>query len=153
VSDQLSDNNRPPDSASPPTEAPLLVVGLGASAGGIAALKEFFGHVAVDQPIAYVAILHLSPDFESQLAQVLQFVAPFPVTQVQETTRIEPKHAYVISPNLNLRVWDGSLIVDPMRTREERKAPVDLFFRTLADSYTSKKPDIFLLERFCGPSS
>jgi two-component system CheB/CheR fusion protein len=119
-------------------------VGLGASAGGIAALKEFFGHVAVDQPIAYVAILHLSPDFESQLAQVLQFVAPFPVTQVQETTRIEPNHAYVISPNLNLRVWDGSLIVDPMRTREERKAPVDLFFRTLADSYASKAVAVVL---------
>src|SRR5688500_8154659 len=115
---QLSDMS----DSSTPSHKPSLVVGLGASAGGIKALAEFFAKVPTGQPITYVVILHLSPDYESQLAQVLQTTAPFPVTQVRETTRMEPDHAYVISPNLNLRVQDGSLLVDPMTSVEERKA-------------------------------
>jgi two-component system CheB/CheR fusion protein len=135
----MSNHNRDDELTSRATmgqeHAPSLVVGLGASAGGIKALAEFFAHVDAGQSIAYVVILHLSPDYDSQLARVLQQTAPFAVTQVRETTRIEADHVYVISPNLNLRVADGSLVVDPMTTLEERRAPVDLFFRTLADGY------------------
>jgi chemotaxis response regulator CheB len=50
----------------------FLLVGLGASAGGIQALKEFFENVPENSGIAYVVILHLSPDHDSRLAQVLQ---------------------------------------------------------------------------------
>ncbi len=50
----------------------FLIVGLGASAGGIRALKEFFARVPADSGMAYVVILHLSPDHDSRLAEVLQ---------------------------------------------------------------------------------
>ncbi len=135
MANQLSDTTGP--SIAQPGQTPALVVGLGASAGGIRALGEFFANVPTGEPISYVVILHLSPDYDSQLAQVLQTKAPFPVTQVRETTRIEANHAYVISPNLNLRVLEGMLVVDLMTSMAERKAPVDLFFRTLADGYGS----------------
>jgi two-component system, chemotaxis family, CheB/CheR fusion protein len=120
------------------TQTPSLVVGLGASAGGITALGEFFANVSAGESISYVVILHLSPDYDSQLAQVIQTKAPFPVTQVRETTTMKADHAYVISPNLNLRVLDGTLVVDPMTSMAERKAPVDLFFRTLAEGYAHR---------------
>jgi len=123
---------------------PSLVVGLGASAGGIKALAEFFKHVSAGQQIAYVVILHLSPNYDSQLAKVLQSTSPFPVTQVTGTVPLEADHAYVISPNLNLRAYDGMLLVDPMTTLDERKAPVDLFFRTLADGYGSSAVAVVL---------
>ncbi len=120
------------------------MVGLGASAGGIAALSTFFAQTQPGESIAYVVILHLSPDYESQLARVLQTTAPFPVTQVRDTTPLEADHVYVISPNLNLRIAGGALVVDMMTTTEERKAPVDLFFRSLADAYTSSAVAIVL---------
>jgi two-component system, chemotaxis family, CheB/CheR fusion protein len=121
--------------ASDAQEVPSLVVGFGASAGGIRALAEFFRHISAADPIAYVVILHLSPDHESRLAEILQQTAPVPVTQVVETTRLEPARVYVVSPNRQLRIADGTLVVEPTTTFQERKAPVDLFFRALADAY------------------
>jgi two-component system, chemotaxis family, CheB/CheR fusion protein len=110
------------------------VVGIGASAGGIEALKEFFRAVAPDSGAAYVVILHLSPDHDSQLAQVLQHAALIPVTQVTEQVRLEADHVYVVPPNKILRVDGDSIVVEEMAGKEERRAPVDMFFRSLADS-------------------
>ena len=56
----------------------FLVVGIGASAGGINALKDFFRNVPADSGMAYVVILHLSPDHDSQLAEVLQQSSQIP---------------------------------------------------------------------------
>ena len=70
----------------------LVVVGLGASAGGISALRQaFFSHVSPNGSVAYVVILHLSPDHDSQLAEVLQVMLPFPVTQVTENEPLEAR--------------------------------------------------------------
>src|SRR5262245_54050752 len=82
----------------------LPVVGLGASAGGIRALKEFFAHVPAETGIAWVVILHLSPDHESKLSEVLQTTAPMRVTQVTERAHIQPDHVYVVSPNKSLEI-------------------------------------------------
>ena len=77
----------------------FMVVGLGASAGGIRALKEFFEHVPEGSGMAYVVILHLSPEHESRLAEVLQQSTRMPVKQVMESVRIEPERVYVVPPN------------------------------------------------------
>jgi two-component system CheB/CheR fusion protein len=116
----------------------FLVVGLGASAGGIKAFKEFFANVPPQSGMAYVVILHLSPEHESHLAEVLQFATEMPVTQVQGSVRIEPNHVYVIPPNKSLAINDGHLALSEITRVEERRAPVDIFFRTLAMSKTSR---------------
>jgi two-component system, chemotaxis family, CheB/CheR fusion protein len=113
----------------------LVVVGIGASAGGIKALSEFFSHMAADSGAAFVVILHLSPNHDSRLAEVLQRVTSMPVLQVHEATRIQPDHVYVIPPNQTLEVSGGMLRVLPPKTPEERHAPVDMFFRSLGDTY------------------
>ena len=113
----------------------MLVVGIGASAGGITALKTFFQNVEPQSGIAYVVILHLSPDHESQLAQVLQVDSKIPVTQVTELVKVEPDHVYVVSPNRSLAMLDGHLDVKTLQNMEERRAPIDIFFRTLAESH------------------
>ncbi|MDT7688893.1 MAG: two-component system, chemotaxis family, CheB/CheR fusion protein [Acidobacteriota bacterium] len=112
----------------------FLVVGLGASAGGIKAFKEFFVNVPPESGMAYVVILHLSPEHESHLAEVLQFATKMPVTQVQDAVKIEPNHVYVIPPNKSLAMGDGHLALSEITRVEERRAPVDIFFRTLAMS-------------------
>ena len=125
-------------------ENKFLVVGLGASAGGIKALKEFFAHVPADSGIAYVVILHLSPDHDSQLAAVLQQTAAIPVTQVPGRVRVEPNHVYVIAPNQSLEINDGHLSLSEITRVEERRAPVDIFFRTLAQSHESRAVSVVL---------
>ncbi|MCM3902262.1 MAG: hypothetical protein ND866_11195 [Pyrinomonadaceae bacterium] len=122
----------------------FLIVGLGASAGGIHALKEFLAHVPADSGMAYVVILHLSPDHESKLAEVLQSTAAIPVTQVQDRVQVEPNHVYVISPNQGLAMNDGHLLLSEMTRFEERRAPVDIFFRTLAKSHHSRAVCVIL---------
>jgi two-component system CheB/CheR fusion protein len=113
-------------------------VGLGASAGGIRAFKEFFASVPAKSGMAYVVILHLSPEHESRLAEVLQVSAQVPVTQVTEAVRIEADHVYVIPPNKSLSMLDGSLRLSDVTRVEERRAPVDIFFRTLGESHHSR---------------
>lgn len=133
------------NSPAPPLEREdLLIVGIGASAGGIQALKEFFANVPADSGAAYVVILHLSPDHDSQLAEVLQTVAQIPVTQVKEKIRVEPNHVYVVPPNQSLSMSDGYIIVSPIHTIEERRAPVDIFFRTLAESHQDRAVAVVL---------
>ena len=113
----------------------FLIVGLGASAGGINALKEFFERVPADSGMAYVVILHLSPDYDSKLAQVLQIVSKIPVQKVEQKTIIKPDNVYVIPPDKSLKMVDGYITISPINTVEERRAPVDIFFRTLAETH------------------
>src|SRR5579875_2438828 len=87
----------------------FLVVGIGASAGGITALKQFFSHVEPDSGLAYVVILHLSPQHESNLPALLQTQTKIPVTQVTETVTVQPNHVYVIPPNKYLVIEGGTI--------------------------------------------
>src|SRR5262245_35602393 len=115
-----------PDETEPdetrPRRAPALVVGVGASAGGIEALRTFFSHVQANSGITYVVILHLSPEYESRLAEVLQATVKIPVTQVRESVKLEPNHVYVISPNHSLEMNDTTLVVSEMTKPEDRRA-------------------------------
>src|SRR6478735_2640946 len=113
----------------------FFITGIGASAGGVQALREFFKNVPENSGIAYVVILHLSPDHDSKLAEVLQATTPIPVMQVMEKEKIEPDHIYVVSPNHHLTMQDDYIIVTPNTLVEERRAPVDIFFRTLAEHH------------------
>ncbi len=112
------------------------VVGLGGSAGGQAALEAFFRAMPPDSGMAFVVIMHLSPEHESILAQVIQRWTAMPVAQVQGTTEIEPDHVYVIPPAKNLSMEDGKLVLsNPARRPRGKHVAVDLFFRTLADTH------------------
>src|SRR5689334_8238883 len=106
----------------------FLIVGIGASAGGIQALQLFFKNVPADSGMAYIVILHLSPDHDSQLAQVLQASAAIPVSQVNEKVLVKPDQIYVVSPNQHLSMADGEIVVSQNITIEDRRAPVDIFF-------------------------
>lgn len=122
----------------------FLVVGIGASAGGITALKDFFNHVAPDSGLAYVVILHLSPQYESNLPALLQTQTKVPVTQVTQTVAVQPDHVYVIPPNNYLAIEGGSIkLIQPERVRGGHSS-IDLFFRTLADAYGKEAVAIVL---------
>ncbi|MBV8773491.1 MAG: hypothetical protein JO166_14355, partial [Deltaproteobacteria bacterium] len=113
----------------------FFVVGIGASAGGVSALREFFSHVEPDSKMAFVVIQHLSPRHESNLPALLQSQTTVTVTQVTKEVKVEPNHIYVIPPSKYLMLADGSIrLTEPEKMRGGH-ASIDLFFRTLADAY------------------
>jgi two-component system, chemotaxis family, CheB/CheR fusion protein len=122
----------------------LLVVGIGASAGGVKALQELFSNIPAKTDIAYVVILHLSPDHESQLSTVLQRCTNMLVTKVVEKVKIEANNVYVIPPNKNLLMVDGNLELSDLEEPRGQRAPIDHFFRTLAESYGSSAACVIL---------
>ena len=139
-----TDQTNPDAANNKPAPGEFLIVGLGASAGGIQAFQEFFQHLPLHSGIAYVVILHLSPDHDSRLAQVLQTVTELPVQQVTERIKVQPDHVYVVPPNQHLTMQDGFIVVSPNTQVEERRAPVDIFFRTLADEHGTRAIAIIL---------
>ncbi|MGB3544796.1 chemotaxis protein CheB, partial [Rubrivirga sp.] len=143
MSDPTPPSERPGTPEEGPREVPT-VVGVGASAGGLAALKEFFDHVPEDSGLAFVIVVHLSPEHESHLAELLQPSVRVPVQQVTETTELKPDHVYVIPPGRNLSAVDTHLRLTPLEERRRNRAPVDHFFRTLAATYDGHSIGVIL---------
>lgn len=115
-------------------EGPPHIIGIGASAGGVQALQTFFGATPADTGAVFVIVMHLSPDHDSNLVQVLQQRTAMPVVSVTENVRVEPNHVYVIPPNKHLTIEHSTLhLVSPQQPTGRRVA-VDLFFRTLASA-------------------
>src|SRR6478672_305091 len=123
---------------------PAAVVGLGASAGGIAPLQQFFTDMNPESGMAFVVVMHLSPEYESQLANVLQQKTTMPVTQVSEPVHVQPNHVYVIPPNHQLTFEDSTLHLVPPQQPLGRRVTIDLFFRTLAQAYGQRAVCIIL---------
>jgi two-component system CheB/CheR fusion protein len=108
------------------------IVGIGASAGGVTALQKFFDELQDPVKAAFVVILHLDPEHQSELAKILAAHSRMPVVQVIEQTPLEPGHVYVIPPNRQLTVADRTLSVSAFEEPRWRRAPIDLFFRSLS---------------------
>lgn len=118
------------------SESSPTVVGIGASAGGLAALKQFLHQLPGDTGLIFVVVVHLSPDHESHLAELLQPHTSLQVEQVvAETTALERNHIYVIPPNANLNAIDTHLRLSKLETRRQERAPIDHFFRTLSETH------------------
>ena len=136
----------PPETPSQPSEAirtPLVVVGIGASAGGLKALQQFVAAVPADSGMAFVVILHLDPERESRMGALLQDRATIPVTQVTGITPVIPNHIYVIPPGHDLTLR-GTTLSLRKRVQRSAHAPVDLFFRTLAEALGAEAVGVIL---------
>src|SRR3954468_8942005 len=93
------------------------VVGIGASAGGLAALRTLLGAMPRAPGFACVVVVHLAPQHESHLVELLQPYTPMRVQQVRTTTRLEPNNVYVIPPNANLEAIDTHLRLSELEPR------------------------------------
>ena len=110
----------------------FLVVAIGASAGGLEALEDFFGHMPADAGMGFVVIQHLAPDHKSVLAQLLARYTEMPVEQVQNDTEVVPDRVYVIPPNNTLTINGGVLGLEPPSEPRAQRTPIDSFFSSLA---------------------
>ena len=115
-----------------PTTDDFLIVGIGASAGGLEPLEKFFSHVPHDAGMAFAVVQHLAPDHESALAKLLGKFSPMPVEQVEGGTRAAPGRVYIIPPNATLTICDGVFQVKPPVEPRGQRTAIDNFFLSLA---------------------
>jgi len=108
------------------------IVGIGASAGGLEALEQFFENAPYDCGIGFVVIQHLDPTHVGIMPELLQRITQMKVLQVTDGVRIKPNHIYVIPPNKSMSLLNGTLhLFDPVESRGLR-LPIDIFFRSMA---------------------
>src|SRR5215467_6299140 len=110
-----------------------VIVGIGASAGGVQALQTLFGAVPNDTGAAFVVVLHLDPQVRSALREVLASRTKMPVEQVEGSTKLEPNKVYVIGPDRRLEITDHQIKSVEFDEPEDRRASIDLLFRSMAD--------------------
>jgi two-component system, chemotaxis family, CheB/CheR fusion protein len=135
VADEGLDKERSKEAASGRRRRPpSLVVGIGASAGGLAAFRSFLDHMPADTGMAFVLVQHLDPAHKSMLVELLRPHSAMPVVEAQDRAALAANHVHVIPPNATLTLEGDVLRVSvPAPTREYRR-PIDTFFASLAES-------------------
>jgi two-component system CheB/CheR fusion protein len=108
------------------------VCALGASAGGVTALKSFFAHVDADLGVAYVVVVHLAPDHPSAMREILATQTEMSVVQIDDTTQLKPNCVYVIPPNRELVIDGDEVTARPFTASRGRRSPIDMFFQSVA---------------------
>ncbi len=98
---------------------PVPVVGIGASAGGLEAFREFLEALPDDTGMAFVLVSHLSKTYKSMLSELLSKVTRMPVQEVRGSTPLLANHIYVIPPNTTLAMEDGGLITKFMQAGDQ----------------------------------
>ena len=110
------------------------VVGIGASAGGVAAFEAFFSGMPadVDPGMAFVVVQHLSPDHKSILSEIIRRYTRMEVYEVEDGMAVHPNCTYIIPPNRDMALINGTLqLLEPTAPRSQRLT-IDYFFRSLA---------------------
>ncbi|MCX7423816.1 MAG: hypothetical protein NT013_30350, partial [Planctomycetia bacterium] len=120
------------------------VVGIGASAGGLEALIEFFRTMAPRSGMAFVVVTHLDPDHKSAMTEILSHITTMVVGEVSDGTELQADHVYVIPPNANMVVERNRLRLVPRRATPGLNLPVDVFLQSLAVARNSQAVGVIL---------
>ena len=107
------------------------IIGIGASAGGLEALQQFFQHMPANSGLSFVVVQHLSPDYKSFMADILGKYTQMKVTQIKDDMAIVPDTVYLIPPKYNLTIQNGKLKLTEF-VHGMLNHPIDVFFSSLA---------------------
>src|SRR6478736_1659446 len=110
------------------------IVGIGASAGGLAAFEAFFSGMPAhsDSGMAFVLVQHLAPDHESLLVELVKRYTRMQVFEVEDGMRVSPNCTYIIPPNRDMALVNGTLHLLEATAQRGQRLSVDFFFRSLA---------------------
>jgi two-component system CheB/CheR fusion protein len=129
-----------------PTKVNFPIVGIGASAGGLAAFEAFFSGMPANKnmDMAFVLVQHLAPDHKSMLAELLQRYTGMPVLEVEDGMFVKPNCVYIIPPDRDMAFINGCLqLLEPVIPRGHRY-PIDFLFRSLAQDLHERSICIIL---------
>jgi two-component system CheB/CheR fusion protein len=123
---------------------PFPIVGFGASAGGIKAFTAVLKHLRPDLGMAYVFIMHLSPNHKSALREIMQSKTIMPVQTVKDGMEVKANNVYVIPPNTFMSVVDGHLKLAPRSLTSIGNFAIDYFLNALAAVYKNNAIGVIL---------
>lgn len=129
-----------------PAAADFPIVGIGASAGGLAAFEAFFHGLPKDAKpgMAFVLVQHLAPDHKSMLAELIRRYSTLPVMEVEDSMTVAINSIYIIPPNHDMALLGGTLqLLEPTAPRGQR-LPIDFFFESLAEDQRERAIGIVL---------
>jgi two-component system, chemotaxis family, CheB/CheR fusion protein len=124
--------NEPPEGQ--PAGAKPVIVGIGASAGGVQALQAFFDALPNTTGAAFVVVVHLDPQGYSDLSNILAARTNMPVGK-SAREKLQANHVYMIAPDRRLHISDQKILSAEFAEPRGHRAPIDLFFRSLAEQY------------------
>lgn len=125
------------------TDVPIIV-GIGASAGGLEALDEFFRRIPVNSGLSYIVIQHLDPDQKDLLPEILQRITPMAVTQASDQQKVEADCVYIIPPNHDMSISQGLLHLSAPLAARGQRLPIDFFLQSLAEDQHERAIAIIL---------
>lgn len=134
----------PPDPETAALTRNFMVVGVGASAGGLDAFTAMLRELPAQTGLAFVLIQHLDPRRKSLLAELLARATAIPVVDAAEGTLIEPDHIYVMPPNVNITLRGKHLHLGPRTLHLRQHMPIDIFLRSLAAERRDRSAGVIL---------
>ncbi|HEY6396332.1 MAG TPA: chemotaxis protein CheB, partial [Solirubrobacteraceae bacterium] len=139
---------RRPAKNAPQTESlrhrQILIVGIGASAGGLEAFTRLLKQLSPDTGMAFVLVQHLDPAHESALTQILTRTTTMPVLEVKNNLEVRPNHVYIIPPNTSMGIVTGVLKLTKRDTDRIAHRSIDMFFEALAHDQGERAVGIVL---------
>lgn len=124
---------------------PEFVVGIGASAGGLEPLEQFFGEMASNSGLAFVVIQHLSPTFKSLMDELLGRHTEMEIHRAKEGMRLKPDCVYLIPPGMSMSIEDHTLhLQEQKRDDTTPQLPINEFFCSLASDFGERAIGIIM---------
>ncbi len=122
----------------------MIVVGVGASAGGLESLEQMFNAMPDVCGMAFVIVQHLSPDFKSLMDQLLARYTALAIHRVEDGMLVAANSVYLIPPNQDMIVVEGRLLLTERDNTQSLSLPIDHFFRSLANDAGSRAVAVIL---------
>lgn len=142
----IGENSVPDASSDESPKEDFPIVGIGASAGGLAALRDFFSAIpsGTDPGMSFVIVQHLDPNHKSILTDIIRRYTRMPVYEATNLVNAEPNCIYIIPPNRDMILQDGMLQLTKPAQPHGHRLPIDLFFISLAQSKQEKAIGVVL---------
>lgn len=122
----------------------FMVIGIGASAGGLNAIQELFDHIPPNTGFTFVIIQHLSPDFKSLMPELLAKHTEMKIFTAEDNQTIKPNCIYLNQRNKNLEIKEDKLLLLDKEPKNNLNLPIDIFFHALGEQYKNKSVGIIL---------
>lgn len=120
------------------------IAGIGASAGGLEALEDFFDALPADTGMAFVVVQHLSPDFKSHMAQLLGRHTDMPIHRVDNGMLVEPNTVYLIPAKMEMVISEQRLLLTEKGSDRSLSHPIDQFLTSLAGDVGNRSCGVIL---------
>jgi two-component system CheB/CheR fusion protein len=133
-----------PSSVETVTSPGFLIVGIGASAGGLEAMEEFFRHIPPDSGMAFVVVSHQHAGHVSLLPSLLGKCTAMPVVEAADRAPVQPNRVYIAPGGTNVAILHGVLHFMEPPAQERVPLPIDYFFRSLAGDQKQRAVGIVL---------